>query len=124
MKKTVLTSLVVISALALSATVSAAGFRENKAWQFDTPSQKIVKLQYEQTRLLNAGGYFRGSHAARYYSIGSVSIDSASVSIGSVQSSQNIANWSDIDVRGDDNYLNVGQDLTGQQTGENSSVLN
>ena len=97
MKKLIL----IILCTLIAAPSMAAGFREQTAWQFESPVSKAAKMQAEHMRQMKRGGYYDGDHAVSNTVI--------------FQSNTNIANQSVVD--GDNN--NVDQDMSGNQSNQN-----
>lgn len=99
---------ILLSVTALQATSASAQFREQEAWNFRTPGQTGAAVLIEQTRQLYRGGYYDGSHAARYINIGEVHVGNVDGNIQyQNQSITNIGNYQSNTVQGDSNSLTV-----------------
>jgi hypothetical protein len=112
-----------IGFLAYSNKADAAGFRENRSWQFDGPLKIAAKTQRESLRLLSDGGYFEGSHANKSIYIGEVNVDDVSGSLH-YQTNTTVGNQTTVIQQGDGTLTYDGMQDSGAQGSTNDSQGN
>lgn len=126
-KKVFIVILVVVSVLIAgflySRSADAAGFREQRAWQFDSPIHKAAKVSRESLRLLARGGYYKGSHANKSVYVEAVYVDDVSGSLH-YQTTSTVGNQTVIQQNGDGTLSYDGTQASGSQGSTNTSQGN
>lgn len=118
-----LAAAVAVATIAYASASNAAGFREQRAWQFMDPITKAVVVQREAFRRLNEGGFYEGSHANKVIYIDEVRVDDVSGSLH-YQTNTTVGNQTTIVQQGDGTLTYDGSQATGDQGSTNTSQGN